>query len=216
MIDGVMKELPEGQDILLYNDRTYVPFRFVAEEMGGTVSWNESERIVVISKPETVKEEVIVEKEVIVERIVYRDRETGAETTSALTELPVSSRKEGLRLRADKLMNVNTGPMGGGPIARLMVSLENESGRGNVRFIYSEAVLTADGVEYKTANAPTLAWDTRFFSGDIPNGEEYAGYFAFPRVDSKATQFTFKVPMEYQWDGRRVDFELRFRADLDD
>lgn len=49
--DNVEKELPSGYDVLLYNDRTYVPARFVAEELGATVDWDEDSKTVLITKP---------------------------------------------------------------------------------------------------------------------------------------------------------------------
>ncbi|WP_018130744.1 copper amine oxidase N-terminal domain-containing protein [Effusibacillus pohliae] len=40
--DGVEKSLPEGFTVLEYNGRTYVPARFVAENLGAKVDWDGS------------------------------------------------------------------------------------------------------------------------------------------------------------------------------
>lgn len=46
--DGVRKDVPSGFSVLNYDGRTYVPARFVAEELGATVDWNNDTRTVVI------------------------------------------------------------------------------------------------------------------------------------------------------------------------
>jgi hypothetical protein len=220
MINGVMKTLPEDVSILLYNNRTYLPLRYIAEELGADVNWHDADRLVtvVMPEPEVVEKivEVPVEVKVEVERIVYRDRETGEQSTVALSELPVSSTRDRIRLRAENIYVFNGGAAGGGRTTRLEVSLNNDGNRGDVRFLYSQAVLIADGIEYKTDDASFFAWDERFFSSYIPQGEEYAGYLVFPRVPASAKEFTLKVPVERQWDSSKVDFELIFRASVDD
>lgn len=50
--DGEKKEMPEGYEILIYQDRTYVPVRYIAEELGATVNWHEDTKEIEIVKPE--------------------------------------------------------------------------------------------------------------------------------------------------------------------
>ncbi|ARU62766.1 hypothetical protein CBW65_18670 [Tumebacillus avium] len=47
--DGKTKALPEGYAVLTYKDRTYVPARFVAEELGAKVDWINSTQTVAIT-----------------------------------------------------------------------------------------------------------------------------------------------------------------------
>ncbi|TCP59134.1 copper amine oxidase-like protein [Tumebacillus sp. BK434] len=46
--DGEAKKLPEGYAVLTYKDRTYVPARFVAEELGANVEWINATQTVAI------------------------------------------------------------------------------------------------------------------------------------------------------------------------
>ena len=47
--DGVNRPLPAGYTVLSYQDHTYVPARFVAEQLGAKIDWNESTKTVGIS-----------------------------------------------------------------------------------------------------------------------------------------------------------------------
>lgn len=60
--NGHQKTLPEGYEILVYNGRTYTPARFVAEELGAEVVWDEASRNIFISYDKKPKEEVVDEK----------------------------------------------------------------------------------------------------------------------------------------------------------
>ncbi|WCN38107.1 copper amine oxidase N-terminal domain-containing protein [Aneurinibacillus uraniidurans] len=44
------KELPEGYSVLQYQGHTYVPARFIAEELGAKVDWDENKKTVKITK----------------------------------------------------------------------------------------------------------------------------------------------------------------------
>lgn len=48
-INGEDKELPEDYEILTYNNRTYVPIRFIAETLGAKVDWNERTKNITIT-----------------------------------------------------------------------------------------------------------------------------------------------------------------------
>lgn len=56
--NGVQKPVPEGYTVLEYQDRTYVPARFVAENMGGTVEWDENSKTVIIKNNGITKAEL--------------------------------------------------------------------------------------------------------------------------------------------------------------
>lgn len=49
--DGQEKTLPEGYSVLIYQDRTYIPARFVAEELGAKVEWDDKSKTVLITAP---------------------------------------------------------------------------------------------------------------------------------------------------------------------
>ena len=45
------EQLPLDAPAMIENDRTYTPTRFVAEQLGASVEWNETEQTVLITKP---------------------------------------------------------------------------------------------------------------------------------------------------------------------
>lgn len=50
IINGELCDIPEGYGrVFVQNDRTYVPVRFVTEQLGCAVTWDESDKLVVIS-----------------------------------------------------------------------------------------------------------------------------------------------------------------------
>jgi len=63
-VDGVEVKVPDGMRILNYIDRTYTPARLIAEEMGGTVKWDEASKTIKITKPKPKIVEKVIEKEV--------------------------------------------------------------------------------------------------------------------------------------------------------
>lgn len=47
--DGNVKSLPEGYTVLMYQDRTYVPARFVADQLGAKVDWDGANNTIVVN-----------------------------------------------------------------------------------------------------------------------------------------------------------------------
>lgn len=57
MINGEEKSVPDGYHVLIYEDRTYVPARFIAEELGADVDWDAKKRQVIIYNTPSMKNE---------------------------------------------------------------------------------------------------------------------------------------------------------------
>lgn len=53
-INGELCDIPEGYGrVFVQNDRTYVPVRFVTEQLGCTVDWDETHQTIIIAKDMT-------------------------------------------------------------------------------------------------------------------------------------------------------------------
>jgi hypothetical protein len=50
MINGITVEFPDAQPYIDINNRTMVPIRFIAENLGSNVSWEEKTKTVIIKK----------------------------------------------------------------------------------------------------------------------------------------------------------------------
>jgi len=49
VVNGVEVAMPDGEGGFLYNDRTYVPIRFISEALNKDVSWDNETNTVIIS-----------------------------------------------------------------------------------------------------------------------------------------------------------------------
>lgn len=56
--NGVEKKLDKGYSVLSYNNATYVPARFIAEEFGANVVWDNKTQTIQITSPKTSMEPV--------------------------------------------------------------------------------------------------------------------------------------------------------------
>ena len=84
MINGEEVELDSAPVIDADSARTVVPLRFVSEQMGYEVDWNEATRIIVISAPveeEAVEEEEVVEEDEEAEEDAEEEEEADDEAT---------------------------------------------------------------------------------------------------------------------------------------
>jgi hypothetical protein len=61
-VDGRKVSFPDQQPFIDENDRTLVPIRFIAEEMGATVEWHADNRMVIIEYDKGQTEKSTIDK----------------------------------------------------------------------------------------------------------------------------------------------------------
>ena len=49
-VDGEMTDLPEGYELLVYQNRSYLPLRAVADMVGADITWQEDSRRILIQQ----------------------------------------------------------------------------------------------------------------------------------------------------------------------
>lgn len=54
IFNGVQKQVPDGYAVLNYEGRTYVPTRFIAEQMGADVDWDAKKETVIIKSKDKI------------------------------------------------------------------------------------------------------------------------------------------------------------------
>jgi Copper amine oxidase N-terminal domain. len=182
--DGVATASPSDQPVLNYNGYTYVPIRYVSENLGATVNWNVPSRCVEIQSD---KKTYI--KEVEVEKIVYvdKDSEEGSKLITYET-LPIKSK-----------MNKHTVEVTGvsrdtyDRNTKIFVDVENDNETG-VQLIPSSATLVVDG---ETVDASLLVndWDNGWSTSDIEYDSSYEGYLLFNLLDEEWTNADLTVTL---------------------
>lgn len=154
--NGEEKQLPEGYSVLLYEGRTYTPARFVAEELGAEVFWDEASQMVRITSPE---KENLVEEEIEEPTVDEDTEESGEEqeekestedtdeeeTRKVYDILPTTYYDGDIRLRVQTIVIDDDQ-------TRVFVSLLNE-GNIPVQLEQTATVITIDGKEYKQIDA---------------------------------------------------------------
>ena len=88
-IDGSELKLMDGTRILNYGDRTYVSVRDIAEAMGGTVKWNEENKIIEIRKP----------KAEVIEKIIEKAVKEPTDKKNIYNKLPLKLNKDGCSIK---------------------------------------------------------------------------------------------------------------------
>ena len=56
-VDGEMADLPEGYELLVYQNRSYLPLRAVADMVGADITWQEDSRRILIQQKKNIKKE---------------------------------------------------------------------------------------------------------------------------------------------------------------
>lgn len=175
--DGIAKALPKGYNILLYEGRTYVPARFIAEELGAEVGWNESEKTVEITlpKPEPKPEpkEDPAQEEV---------------DSKSYKKLPITRRYQHMDITA-------TAYIADGSDRRLFVSLENKSDIP-IQLRQFEVEVVADGQAYPMSEVNVFRMDARWFN-DVRGDETLEGYIALPSsIPKDAEKMSLRIPVK--------------------
>ena len=99
--DGKPTPIPAGQTVLVYEGRSYVPARFVAENMGGDVLWEEStQRIYVTSSKTDIADNLRLQNQIdwysrVLPHIMTDRPDT---TVTARADLDGNGREESIRL----------------------------------------------------------------------------------------------------------------------
>lgn len=201
--DGERTELPEDGHVLVYEGRSYVPARFVAEQLGATVTWHSDTKEIEIRR----------------EKQVDSDDTTGNQTSGkpgsdstkeTYKRLPQKIRTENYTAEAFLHVSDNNGQ-------RLWLRIENTSDSDlRLQLNQSKTVfLTPDGRSYEMNLNEASDFDKRWYSEIIPE-ETKEGYLLLPsRMDSRLQQWTVVCQLQLiDRRGMQTTEEVRFAIDL--
>lgn len=171
--------LPEDVHILNYKDHIYLPMRYVAEQMGGTVYYDADRLRVVVATPEPVFEIVEVEK-------------PAEKTASPTTESTVKPQyyKYPVRIKHNEVTINVTGITRSKDRTFIYVDMLNESMR-YASLGFNKAYIEIDGVKYNAVFDENAGW-----GNSIQPSEEWLDrMLIFPSIPSGAKEMTIILPV---------------------
>ncbi|SNS43947.1 Copper amine oxidase N-terminal domain-containing protein [Anaerovirgula multivorans] len=197
-------ELPQGYDVILHNGRVYTPARFVAEELGAEVVWDEATNRIYINYEEIVPE-VPSEKAIdIDEEKEEKETETETEETQKrkknYQKLPINITAEDGRIAVTSVSFDNN---------ETIVYIEVE-GRKNypIQLDQSAARIETEEEIYRQSELQRTAnpVDTKWYN-DIRDEERVTGWIKFPPMPEDTKEMTLYLEI-FRNDGSKKTTEL--------
>lgn len=201
VFDDEITPLPLGYTILNYEGRTYVPTRFVAEQLEAEVAWNEATQTISIkAKPLPEPEPAPVPECPDKEKNESEGKKDESEDKVEYRQIPQSKTFKNLTSTLTALIKDDQS-------TRIYLAIENKQGRP-VQLKQTTAELIVDGKTYELADEPSFRWDTRWFQ-DIRQDETVEGYLTFPALKDGVDEATVKFALIYN-DGSDEKHELEY------
>lgn len=202
IFDDQITPLPLGYTVLNYEGRTYVPTRFVAEQLGAEVDWDESTQTIFVKSkpiPEPVPEEPGKGQQ---QEENKNDNEEQQEEKITYNKLPVKKTYKDFSLTTTSVFKDNNA-------TRVYVELENKQSRP-LQIRQLSATLVIEGKTYKANIAGIL--DERLFK-DAREDEFLEGYLTFPAIPKDADKATVKLELIYNdgsGDKEELEYNIKF------
>ena len=209
-IDDKLVASPSDAPVLNYQGYTYVPVRFVAEQLGCEVTWDVISRQVRIKSPAPEVVERVIEKPV--EKIVYVDKDSSIEQGSTVYyELPAKKSTSGYSITLKTVIMEDDEDYGAPRRTRAYITLDNLN-LDKVEVEQIETKLILDGKEHKMSNRDNL-WDDRWDDEYTKKDETIDGFFVFDGIEADYKTGTLKVPIKITNDDgfKREVVEINFK-----
>lgn len=180
-INGEEKQLPSGYTTLRYEGHTYVPTRFIAEELGAEVDWNPVTETVEIEQQKLTEQEQTEEQQpndTTNDNDLSNDKEEVSQNPVVdYDELPTSKSLNGVSV---EIYNVDQSDY---EYTKIYFRVKNTK-NAPMQFLQATAYLEAEGKKYehKSASSAGLQWkDTTWFT-DLKEDDDNEGYVLIPKV----------------------------------
>lgn len=225
VFDGQLKPLPEEYTTLVHEGRAYLPIRFVSENLGYHVLWDDVNQRVLLTSPELPEP---VEPEVPDEPVEEpAPSEEPTEEPAAPEEpkqpegsyraLPITRYYDDLEatVQVVVLRDTENRWTGGDRVetTRVYLRIENK-GSNPYEIRQAESVAIVDGKEYRTKDVVASRWDPRWYA-HIRRDEITEGFIALPDIpeDSELMKLTV-VAIEQGHVQKEVKMTFDIRLDL--
>lgn len=183
--DGIEKKLPEDYEVIVYKDRSYVPVRFVVENLGAKVDWDDAKQKITITSKKT-------------------DNNTPTDPGSSNGDnkdkaeykpLPQSKTTEEYKLTAILYGKDSKGD-------RVYFSLENKQDYP-LQLSQADTVIVADGKSYSMDTRQSADFDRRWYS-DVRKDEIVEGFILLPQKIKDPEKLHLEITIKKQ-EPQKVD-----------
>ena len=162
-INDQIKYHPEGLQPIVYQDRTYLPAAFIAEQLGAGVEYNAQTKVISIDQKKTTDQNYITQIEEYELKITELEKEidqlkNNSSSSSTFSKMPARKTQNGYSVSIEGL-SVRDGNDG-----RLYFNLENKSVDTSVKIQPLSTVLMINGVEYTPKETFTDKFDKDLFN----------------------------------------------------
>lgn len=165
--NGVSKELSNDYEVIVYKDRAYVPVRFVAENLGATVDWNDANKLISIT---AAKAPVV----------------TAPAITRDYRELPLFKENYNFKIAISLFSEDEYG-------YKVSLTLENKTD-APIQLDQLATIVEVNGEELSMDDVAITQLDTRWYN-DIQKDMKTEGYVRLPGTleSPKTLHLEFKV-----------------------
>lgn len=169
--NGVDKDLPQGYTVLNYQGHTYVPARFVAEELNAEVDWSEEAKTVLITSMDESKSTTLPTKE------------------TKYSLIPLSSTIDGVNLEVYSVEQNKD-------YTKIYINIKNTTKKLiqlNQDSSYFQSELAT--YENKDIEGTISFWKDGTWYTDIGEDEKASGYIMLPRIPDDEQQGKFYIEL---------------------
>lgn len=165
-VDGEQTELPDGYEMLVYENRTYVPVRAIGEMVGAGVDWDDQTKTVMITKPASQPEE--------------GNSSTGTEDGRTYQKLPITKETEKYKV---SVLTYSTDVKDHFP--KLGIRLEALDST-NVRINQAKTVYEIDGKTYEFNESTNHNYrDEKWYTSFAKKDSILEGYLVLPEIQGE-------------------------------
>jgi hypothetical protein len=203
--DGEAKKLPEGYTVLNYQGRNYVPARFVAENLGAEVKWDDAKKIVDIKSNKEKCPEPPVQEEPA-DKDDSKDKDKNGKDTKKYNKLPVSAVKKDVWVCVSGI-NVDEDDK----YTWVYVEVENK-GEDDIQLDQRATKIIKNGETYHQTDVRAVYdYDKKWYD-DILEDEKVSGFVKMPMPANRAeTWGDIKLVLRvFKNDGSGEDIEFTF------
>lgn len=187
--NGEEKQLPSGYTTLNYEGHTYVPARFVAEELGAEVDWDVNSNTVIIknklenSPVQSENNEQGNNSEGTESE--NKPEETEKKPTVNYKELPTNQTLNGVSVELYDVDQSNDA------YTTIYFRVKNTN-EAPMQLVQSSAYLEIDGKQYKHSEVSPMYKDQSWFI-DLNEDDDNEGYITIPKVPNEIKKGTVHV-----------------------
>lgn len=187
VVNGENVNVSDEYDVLVHNNRTYLPVRAVSEMVGADIQWDEDSKTVNITHKQADPEPSEPNEPVTPSKPEYK-------------KFPQIYENTNFRVDAMAYFTDTYGD-------RLYIKIKNKE-EGVLRLNSSATTYEINGVTYDFKKVDAAQWDTRWYTQYIEKDGELEGYLRLPRDLDDFENLTLHI--ELQYDGKDETHSVEF------